>query len=294
LFGYFNPRNSKSYCAIRPKYRCCYCSTCKALEYNYGYLSKQLLSYDVALLAVILNVDTSATKVSRFPGPLYCGSFNSVKSNDDWKKIAALNLLLVATKLNDDILDDNSTLAKILFSAYGRTFKRAASDYPLMAKAISGGFLRIVEDEEQNADVQKISSDFADMMVLAVSSCMDVTDQQKRFISSISAWIYIIDALDDYDKDSTKGSFNPFVENGVRYKDYLKLKKESISELLESIFVNCLTYDDSQFDYISAEILLNQFIPDVNRIVLSGTSLKLVQLKATFCERITCSQRKEF
>jgi len=294
MFGYFDPRNSKSYSGIRPKYRRFYCSTCKAIEYNYGCLSKPLLSYDIALLAMVMNLDISNSKVSRFPCPFYCGSFKGIKNNEDWKKIAALNLLLFAQKLNDDILDDNSALAKTLVLVYGRSIKRATRDFPVMAKEISEGYLRIVEDEEQCADAGKIALDFSKMMVLAVSSYLMVTEQQRKFISAISSWVYIIDALDDYDKDAKKKLYNPFVEEGVRFDAYLNSHREDIAEMLADIFANCLTYDDDQFDYASADILLNQFIPDVTQKVLCGVSLKLVHLKAAFCERRLCLPREEF
>jgi len=271
---------SKSYYEIKSKYKCYYCSTCKALEYNYGYFSKTLLSYDVSLLAMIMGLDTSKTMVSVFPCLLYCGSFKSVKGNDAWKAIAALGILLFAGKLDDDIYDDNSLKAKMAYKMYWLHIKRARIDFPEMARRISEGYLQIVEDEEQLADVTQIASDFSKMILLAVSSCFDVSKQQGKFITTISSWIYIIDALDDYDKDAKRKRFNPFVKDGVSFNDYLNSNIKYISDVFDSIFNDCLTYDDDKFDYTSAEILLNQFIPDVTQKVLNGESLTLVQIKA--------------
>jgi hypothetical protein len=284
MFGYFNPRNSKSFFKIRDKFKKYYCSTCKALQYNYGYLSKAFLSYDIALLVMLLDIDVNCAKPLNLPCP-YCGSFRNVKKNESWKAVAALNLLLFAEKLNDDIHDDKSLIAKILMKLYRVPIDRATNDFSLMAKETHTGYQRILELEESAADAITIATEFSKMMCLTLKSSFSMSEQQEKIISAVSAWIYIIDAVDDYDKDAKSGSYNPFVKKGLPFKKYLYVYWEDITSVLDRIFRNCLTYDDIDFDYQAAEILINQFIPDVTQKVINRVSLTATRLKLTwyFC-----------
>jgi len=283
MFGYFNPRNSRSFLKIRSKFKKFYCTTCKSIQYNYGYISKALLSYDVALLSMLLDLDTSRAKFCYIPCPYcYCGSFKNVKNDNDWKAIAALNLLIFTEKLNDDILDEKSWVAKIILKLYSIPINRAVKDFPAMAKEISEGYLRIVKNENQNADAITIANDFSQMICKSLSSYFSISEQQKKIILAISSWIYLIDALDDYDKDVRKKRFNPFVTAGMPFKKYIYSHWENIIEIFDEIFENCLTYDDDNFDYYTAEVLLNQYIPDVTQKIFNSKSLAVVRLKETW------------
>ncbi|MDR2531560.1 MAG: DUF5685 family protein [Oscillospiraceae bacterium] len=285
MFGYFNPRNSISnFRNIRKNYRKYYCSTCKALQHNYGFLSKVLLSCDIALLAMFLNLDKRCAKAFKFPCFIYCGSFKNVKNNNVWRTIAAFNVLLFAGKINDDINDDDSLIAKIVSMIYKPTIKRATEDFPTMAKEINDGYLRILKHEEQNTDALTMAQVFSEMMCLAISSHLDISEQQKKFLVAITSWVYIIDALDDYESDLKKKRFNPFVVKGMCFKAYVESNGQNVLDIIDVIFANCLTYDDDSFNYIAAEILINNFIPDVTQKILAGISLKTVQLKATLLD----------
>ncbi|MDR0918291.1 MAG: DUF5685 family protein [Oscillospiraceae bacterium] len=282
MFGYFNPRNSISYLKIRNKYRKYYCSCCKALQYNYGNLAKTLLSYDVTVFAFFMNTDVSCAKNANIPCNFigHCGSFENVKENNQWKAIGALNLLLVWQKLKDDIYDENLLYAKIGLRIYRKSIIRAINDFPNMAKEIEQGYERIVALEKENADVSTIAMAFSDMMYAALSSALCISEQQKLFFNAISSWIYIIDALDDYDKDLKKKRFNPLICQNMSFEDYIHFNSDNIVTVINDITQNCLNYTDSDFDYKSAKVILSEFIPEVTQIILKGMSLSLVRLKA--------------
>ena len=281
MFGYFNPRNSvNSFRRIRNYYKSYYCSTCKALQYNYGYFSKLLLSYDIAIIAMFLNLDIRHTKVFKLSCLIYCGCFKSIPINKEWKLIAALNILTFAEKLKDNLNDDNSIFAIFTMMFFKQSIKNASKDFPIMAKTINEGYLRIVEYEKQNMDVYTMMYLFSEFMIKALKFNIDISKQQEIFIIAIAKWIYLIDALDDYNSDSKKKRFNPFVEEGVSYKLYVEMNRKYIVDIYNSIFRNCLTYDDNYFNYDAAHVLLYQFIPDITQNILNGISLKIIKLKA--------------
>jgi len=279
IFGYFNPCNSKSFLKIRDEFTKYYCSTCKALQYNYGRRAKTLLSYDISLLAMFLGLNTSCAKIPPILPCPYCGKFENVKNSNEWKAIATLNLLLCAEKFRDDVHDENSLISKIALSLYKKPINCATGNFPHMANEITEGYERIVNLEKQNADAITIAKAFSEMMYSAMSIYFKISEQQKKLIFAISSWIYIIDAIDDYDKDKKRNRFNPFLIEEMSYKHYINLHRESINETINNILVGCLTHDDDNFDYYSADVLLNEFMPDVSQSIINGVSLKNVRAK---------------
>lgn len=293
MFGYFNPRNCRHFLDIRTRFIKFYCSTCKSLQYNYGQASTALLSYDIALFAMFLNINTESIKIPRIACRPFCGSFENVKNNKEWKTIAALNLMSFAEKLNDNIRDDNSFIAKALLKIYAKPLEMAKRDFPTMAQEIRNGYICIVELENQNADCVSIARLFADTVLKSISAYLETTEQQKKFLYAISSWVYIIDALDDYDKDVKKGRFNPFIKEGQSFKTFYNSNREYIINTLNTSMGDSLTYDDDSFDYFAAEILLNHFIPDVTQKIVTGSSLSTIRLRNMWHFCPLCPLKKE-
>jgi hypothetical protein len=156
---------------------------------------------------------------------------------------------------------------------------------PLMAKEIHEGYQQILSCEKKDSDAVTMATEFAKMIRLALSNNFNMSQQQIKIISAISAWIYIIDALDDYDKDVKTGSFNPFIIEGLSFKKYLNLYWEQVNKILKTILGDCLTYDDKDFDYQTIEVIIKQFIPDVTAKIFNEVSLRSTRLKLTwyFC-----------
>ena len=57
-----------------------------------------------------------------------------------------------------------------------------------------------------------------------------VTEFTNGFFYSLGKWIYLIDALDDYDKDVKKGNFNVFY-NAYKMPDFESLIKNNMNDL---------------------------------------------------------------
>jgi len=55
MFGYFQPYRNRKFNNFRGRYKNSYCGLCNSLKYNYGQKARLLLSYDVALLNLLLN-----------------------------------------------------------------------------------------------------------------------------------------------------------------------------------------------------------------------------------------------
>ncbi len=234
MFGYFKFNERYSTYEMQNVYKNYYCGTCFALQYHYGELARFLLSYDVTLFAIIMKLHKSP-----MCDRLKCSGQSKCKKqlflDEGWKKIAALNILLAAENLRDDIEDSKSLKAAAAQLIYGRIFKKAKKDFPELSACISAGYKKILEYEKADKSLLELAECFAEMMVSTADTAFSVDETQRDFIHEISRWLYVIDALDDYTKDAKKGDFNPIVQKGVSFKDYINANYVEMQELVADL-----------------------------------------------------------
>ncbi len=282
MFGYFRFKGKYTPKNVQKAYKNYYCGLCFALEKHYGTLSRMLLSYDVATLAVLMRAHKEP-----LCNPIACVGKCNCKAdlfdNEIWKKFAAINILLAAEKMRDDIYDEGSFKAKMGSVIFKRSIIKAQNDYPEALKVIRGGYDKILVLEKNNSDVLSIGVEFADMMVSLVKTCFDAEEKQLKLIRSISIWLYYIDALDDYDKDVIKGRFNPLVLDNIDFSQYTKRFYTTINKDLKFIFKDFSNIKNMLGNSYEDKILcglLDNTIPSVTRSVLQQQELpKLLHLR---------------
>lgn len=276
MFGYFRFLNQYSDYQTQSVYKNYYCGLCFALDMHYGVLSRMLLSYDMTMLAIALHAHP-APKCQK----LKCVGCQSCKQEyfqgETWKKVAAVNILLAAEKMSDDISDERSFKAAVGAFFYKKTIAKASSDYPQIHQAIRTGYAAIVEAEKQNQGVLQIGELFADMMVSVLDAGFSVSDTIGSYVREISRWLYFIDAMDDYDEDLKKHRFNPIAVPGISYRAYLQNSYPEIQKNILSLYAR----HDSlirQLDDGSAEAeilcsILKNSIPSVTALILHQRKL---------------------
>ena len=100
------------------------------------------------------------------------------------------------------------------------------------------------------------------------------TEQTRALFYAIGKWIYLIDALDDYDKDVKKGAYNPFV---LAYgaESRAKLVENNGSDL-EFIF-NSLFYDIRE-NLTNTKLYFNRDL--VDNVLLRGLPMMTKRITA--------------
>lgn len=276
MFGYFRFLNQYSDYRAQAVYKNYYCGVCFALELHYGNLSRMLLSYDVTILALALRAH---------PAPqcekIKCAGCKACKTqhfgSETWKKIAAVNILLAAEKMSDDITDERSVKAAVGAFFYKGVINKAASDYPELRKAIRDGYAAIVAAEKEDRNVLYIGDLFADMMVSILDVGFSAPETARAYAREISRWLYFIDAMDDYDEDLKKGRFNPIAIPGLPYREYLLTQYPRVAAHLRSLYAGHASLlrqldDGSAEGDILCSILKNS-IPSVTSLILHQRSL---------------------
>lgn len=235
MFGYLRGLKHGMSQELNLAYKNYYCGTCFALHYNYGKLSRFLLSYDLIIIGLLMKSHEQPTC-----NRLRCfGEKNKKRqfTNDEWKKVAALTILLTAEKLRDDIEDENSLFAKIAFKIFEKSIKKAQREFPEMHSIIAAGYQKILADEKTNGNVIEIAADFSAMME-SVYKCIRSDGDAVRiaYIKAVSEWLYFIDALDDYEKDVEKGRFNPLLHDNVSHAEYINKHFSEICGLIQYMY----------------------------------------------------------
>jgi hypothetical protein len=213
-----------------------YCGVCFGLENHFGQLSRFLLSNDVAVLAILLKCHNSPM-MKRF----HCSGDHKKKCcmfcEEQWNRVAAINLLLVNEKLKDDINDERSIKAKLGKVVLNKRIQKAIDSYPQMADAIAAGYVEMYRLETEKSGIRPIEEAFADMMINAISDVRSLEEWEVLFIRYISRWIYYMDALDDYEDDWKKGRSNALrKEDAPDFYTYTQKYMEEISSDLRYIY----------------------------------------------------------
>lgn len=117
---------------------------------------------------------------------------------------------MASMKFEDDIADDNDAKAKIARGIFGTAARKAERDYPELATHIKNGFRAMSIMEKENKSVFDLAEAFGSTMTKAATLLFDCTEEDITVMRHVTEWVYFIDALDDLDKDSLDGSFNPF------------------------------------------------------------------------------------
>ena len=244
MFGYV--RTDIPYLFIKDDnlYKAMYCGVCKGIAEVCGHSARMGLSYDITFLSVILhNIAGIDVEVEKQHCLTHCIRSRQMANVDELtKKLGALNTILVYYKYTDDIADGDKGKGKRLWFKQG--FKRAKKYAPEIEKIVRQQLALQEKTEKAKTDSLDRSADATANMIAQISDVLlgeKATEHTHGLFYAVGKWIYLIDALDDYDKDKKKGAYNPFV---LAYAEESreKLLKGAHGEEVQYAF-NALFYD---------------------------------------------------
>lgn len=250
MFGYVKANKCQLNEEDSEIYQAAYCGLCKALGKNYGICSRLTLSFDLSFLAILL-LSQSEEKVSisykRCGLNLKKKPFVNFKS-ETYRYVSSVSMMLNFYKLKDNI-DDKMGFKKLAFLVLKPYFsaknKKASRLYPHISSVIKEMY------KNQNT-VEKNSTADIDMSAEPTSRALSKIfsyplDNNKEELSNmgycLGKWIYLIDAVDDLEKDKKSGNFNPLITDcDIDENSSL----EALRKEIEPILCNCISvaYDN--------------------------------------------------
>lgn len=266
MFGYVRVNNPELRVREYEFYRGTYCGLCRSMGRCTGQCSRMTLSYDFAFLA-LLRITLEHHSVTFEQKRCLAHPFkkrNTMKHNPALAYCAGAAAILNYHKIMDDLADERGSkkLRAMLvrpFVAHAR--RKAIKKLKLseLDRAVKDGLDRLSQLEHASQvsvdlPAELFGSILADIMAYGLSG----TDARmaSAFGMAIGKWIYIADALDDWQDDRKKKRYNPFL---LLYNGNLPTEAELIG--IQNALKNELFSAEAALDLMEFDI------PDIQNIV---------------------------
>ena len=234
MFGYVKTDRPNMFVKDTVLYRSMYCGLCKGIGCTCGQRARFALSYDLAFLSVFThNLADVDVKIEKQHCVISWFRKKPIAVVDDLtKRIACLNIILAYHKCNDDVIDNGKGRVKRSF--FKKAYKKAKKAEPKLEEIVSKRYADLLNVEKSKTDSIDITSDpFGVMMQEVVKELLgEKCDENVLTLSyNLGKWIYLIDALDDFDKDKKKNNFNVFINANPEISTKTELVEKKEEEL---------------------------------------------------------------
>ncbi len=254
MFGYVLPYIPNLRVFENEIYKATYCGLCKQLKKEFGFLCRLSLSYDMVFLTFFLifyldekmQFERKVCKLHPFKKRLI------LKESTSLKKTANIGTILFNYKLKDNV-KDSKHIKKILSFIFLILFKKSHKKAKKNEQEIEKIIFNFIKNQNQAEKKRKKSLDFYSHptakclgeIFKTISKTEKDEESLYRTGYMLGKYIYLMDALDDLEKDKKNNNFNPFLEEDKTKKEIIKSFNDilnfSIAQLAESfekIFAN--------------------------------------------------------
>ncbi len=234
MFGYISPDTPYLFKKDEILYKALYCGLCKGIGAGCGQVARTALQYDMAFAsALVHNIRGEDVKIKKARCAAHWFRRRPIAAVDDTAiALGCVNTALAYFKLCDDKADGE--VRGVLRHLYKKGYKRVLKRHPRVADIVSkqmqaqstlekAGCAVIDEACEPTANMMREISDY----LLKEYS----TPQTQKLFYNLGKWVYLIDALDDYDKDVKKSRYNVLYNvygEGCRAQAVKKGEKELV------------------------------------------------------------------
>ncbi len=214
MFGYLKTDLPYVYMKDTVLYKAMYCGLCKSIGKTCGQRARLVLNYDLTFLSLIAhNLLDKDVKIEKERCVIHHIRKRPIaKPTDLSERIGALNVILAYYKLLDGVIDKEGGKLKKAFLK--KAYKKAKKLEPKLDEIVKRQYDELLKYEKTGGDSIDVSADSFGNMMKEISKELlgeSATVIVERLFYAIGKWIYLIDALDDFDKDKKKKSFNVFV-----------------------------------------------------------------------------------
>ncbi len=240
MFGYLRTDDPYLYKKDEVLFNSLYCGICKSIGKTCGQKARLCLTYDIAFFSAIahniLGVDVTIKKKRCIT---HWFKRRPIADRDNLTDLLAdINVLLAYYKVEDDIIDQGK--GKLKKSILKKGFKKASKRNKEISDIIKTQYeLLRLEEKAKCSSIDQICEPFAIMMQKISDKVFldkSTTDTQSLFYN-IGKWIYLIDALDDFEKDKKEDNYNVFVEIHGKNSNFSSVVRNiELSYVLNSIF----------------------------------------------------------
>ncbi len=278
MFGYINPDRPYLFIKDETLYKALYCGVCRAISKECGQTARTALTYDMAFMsALVHNILGEDVKIVRRRCPVHPLRRRPMADADEvTRMLACANTALAYFKFDDDRRDKEAR--GVLRFLYKKGYKRVLKAHPQMTDIIK-------RQTDAQAELEKAGCSSIDMACEPTAQMMrelseyvlgnKATEHTSKLMYAIGKWIYLADALDDYNKDVKKGRYNVLYLN-YGQKTLQEAVKKGEGELVfifDSLFADmrtCLAQIKFKFNHDLTDNIILRGIPIKTRALMYG------------------------
>lgn len=243
LFGYVNANWKELTQAQQERYSAIYCGICRSIQGRVSGLARMTLSYDMAFLALLhmslYEPEESAGKNRCVLRPLRPKPW---VENGCVDYAADMNVALAYYKAVDDDQDEGKASARLLRKNLEPHLSDIQEHWPRQCQAMAQCMEELARLEKENCPNPDLpASCFGRLMAELMVYREDQWAGELRQLGfSLGRFIYLADAMLDYDRDRRKKQFNPFLAMGQekqpqKWEEYLVLAMARCTESYEKL-----------------------------------------------------------
>jgi hypothetical protein len=226
MFGLMLKNACSAQEADRDHYRLHYCGTCKAVGQQYSQSARMLLNFDCVFLAELLtalsSADTSSWQDNYHSYNCFATGGEGEELPFPLKFAATANVLLSALKTDDNLKDSPALFWRFMKRWFNADFEKAEQEMKTFGVDMEE-IWHWIECQQHRESEKNVSyegeaalsyySEPTARITAAIFSrgaaCIGhSTDYMYQFGYQLGELIYVIDALEDVDKDKKDGTFN--------------------------------------------------------------------------------------
>lgn len=255
MFGYVTIYEPELKIKDYRKYKAYYCGLCRTLKERHGHIGQLTLTYDMTFLVILLtSLYETQTQSSRCRCKAHPVKKQDVLRNKITEYAADMNLLMAYYHMKDDWEDERKAGGLAGSLILRRKAEKIEKRYPRQARTVKKELEEIARcEKEETMDLDRISGCFgrlmAELLVFREDHWQETLSKMGFFLGK---FIYIMDAVEDLEKDLEKGLYNPLKE--IR-------KREDHEEYLKEVLCMMIAECSAQFEklpcLLDADILRN-------------------------------------
>ncbi|MCM1306423.1 MAG: DUF5685 family protein [Firmicutes bacterium] len=274
MFGYVIPDKNNMYIKDFNVFQAFYCGLCKALHKTGSEVTRLCTNYDITFYNVLIHCLAGSEVKFERKLCVYNGKKKVIVVPDEISlKMADLAAMLVYYNAEDDVHDGKKSRALIKWRLALRK-RKAAKRLPKIDALMKDSFKRLNALEKENCDsIDRVADCFASLMRDITRELVKTDSDIDDFTYNLGRMVYLLDAVDDVEKDCKKHRYNPLLLNYgecENKREYLEKNKDELAFLLNS------TYNKMVGSYNRMNIVLYEGV--LSNTVYLGIKMQMERL----------------
>lgn len=257
MFGYIYVNEQELKLREYTAYRSFYCGLCRNLHQRYGRTAQMMLNYDLTFLAILQNglyePETVLEEHRCIPHPM---KKHPMICNEAISYAADMSVVLSYQKLMDDWEDDHNYMRRAAAQLLKSDYQKLREQYPRQTGAVEENIRLLREAERAGRREIDYAAGLNGRYLAEIFVWKeDVWQEELRNMGFyMGKFIYLMDALEDAEKDRKQGNFNVFADYGPIWGTEQELQ-------IREILMSMMTASARAFEQLpvleNAEIIRN-------------------------------------